>query len=371
MIDISRSKREMQFPKTESPGPAKYKVRNYLNSQSFSFNRNEKIPNSFKIRYFKDIPGPGAYLKSFEPIKKSSSRFSSDALRFRHKKEEPAPGPGSYSPEMQTKPPEVKVIRTLKVHPSPSPVSIPMQQTYKFNYEDSYVPPKEYKIKSPFRSKSGLDFPSESRSLSVRKQFQPRNAKFVKFREQSNLSPTSNFKSGTFRDCLKPYQLENVGPGYYNATKKSNMRAAYIGSSSCKKPSTLHEMGPGAYNIKLVPRNSYKFAKSNRFSQKNYEEVGVGPGSYDLDWSPSRYKNPISSKSERFKETLPEESPGPGQYDLSAVFQNSVLIGTDLRFKEGPNNYMLPTSDLGPGEYETNASLLKPTFNVTWAEKSN
>ncbi|OCT99973.1 hypothetical protein XELAEV_18005756mg [Xenopus laevis] len=235
-------------------------------------------------------PAPGTYNEqrtAFESLKKISSLaqtpFGQTAARFvqdsRHHK---SPGPGSYN-----------VLRH----------SFASEALSKTDWESN--------IKGAFGSSAAREFPSSKKDAS----WTPGPADYHikdKMEEPYKRQTSSVFSSGTERLTPQIIGKDAPPPGYYNVCE--SFEAAHA-KGKYRPPRTRQAKRKHSSFLTATPRT---------FVLPSAVEV-PGPGSYDL-----QIKNGSAmtvSREERFKDPK-EVTPGPGAYELSPVFKDTVLKGT-------------------------------------------
>ncbi|XP_063314683.1 sperm-tail PG-rich repeat-containing protein 2 [Pelobates fuscus] len=288
----------LQEEKKGVPGPGNYEImRHFDNGQRLSKSANIPQPpflsNAERFQPAKSItPAPGSYNEqrtAFESLKKISSMaqkpFGQTAVRFTQEPRlQQTPGPGSYD-------------------------------IFRHGFA------KEIMKKTTYDSTKKGGFGSFAvRSLSISKRdasLTPGPAHYVvkdKIEEPYKHQTSSVFSSGTERLSSQIGAKDSPSPGAYNICESLEI---IHGKGRYRAPRTTHAKKKHASFLSSTPR---------ALTLKNDCNV-PGPGAY----SPVIKTTPQGllslSKEERFKD-VKEDTPGPGTYELSTVFMDTVLRGT-------------------------------------------
>ncbi|XP_077133630.1 sperm-tail PG-rich repeat-containing protein 2 isoform X1 [Ranitomeya variabilis] len=288
----------LQEEKKGTPGPGKYEITRYFDvsnrlTKSVSIHQPPFLSHSKRFLPVKSItPAPGTYNEqrtAFEALKKISSMaqtpFGHTALRFtKEPKMVRTPGPGSYN------------IFSY---------GIAKESLKKANQENLN--------KSAFGS-------SASRAL----YFSNKDAVWTpgpghyavkdRIEEPYKRQKSSVFSSATERLSTQITVKDIPPPGSYNVSESYEK---IHGKQSYSPPRTVQAKRKQASFLSVVPRN---------FTPQNDFQV-PGPGAYDPVKKPV-IQTPLSvPREERFKDSK-EITPGPGSYEMSPVFKDTVLKGT-------------------------------------------
>ncbi|KAM5193847.1 sperm-tail PG-rich repeat-containing protein 2 [Mantella aurantiaca] len=288
----------LQEEKKAVPGPGKYEV----TSQFYEANRLTKsadVPRppflSLAKRFLpvKSItPAPGAYNEqrtAFEALKKTSSLaqipFGFKAVRFiQDSRLQKIPGPGSYN---------------------------------LFSYGIASESLKRANLEC---SKKGAFGSSAARALSISNSdavWTPGPNHYIvrdKNEEPYKLQTSSVFSSGTERLSIQMGPKDAPPPGSYNVSESFEKLHA---KGKYRPPRTVQAKRKQSSFLSGVSRN---------LVLQNDSYI-PGPGAYNPVMT-SVIQTPSSvPKEERFKESK-EVTPGPGSYELSPVFKDTMLKGT-------------------------------------------
>ncbi|KAM8939999.1 sperm-tail PG-rich repeat-containing protein 2 [Pelodytes ibericus] len=288
----------LQEEKKGVPGPGNYEiVRHFENGQRFSKSANIPQPpflsNTERFLPMKSItPAPGTYNEqrtAFESLKKTSSMakkpFGQTAVRFTQEPRlQKTPGPGSYDI---------------------------------FNH--GFV--KEIMKKAVYdNTKKGGFGSSAARALSLSNRdaiWTPGPAHYDvknKIVEPYKTQTSSVFSSGTERLHTQITAKDAPPPGSYNIHESYEI---LHGKGRYKPPRTMQAKRK---------HSSFLTATQRTLALKNDYEV-PGPGAYNPVNKPSTQPSLFGPKQERFKEPK-DGTPGPGTYELSSIFKDTVLKGT-------------------------------------------
>ncbi|CAG9314958.1 unnamed protein product [Blepharisma stoltei] len=350
-------------------------------------------------------PGPGSYatttaesilnphsISEAKNLSKLSSNFASKLSRFKEKRRENSPGPGSYDLVAEWAPQRKESLKrddAINWIRMPSAPSIPAQnQAYGYEEAPSGVLVMQ---KSPQKIYSGT-----KKDCVGPGHYNPK--------DPWELSPgkgTEWYKSNTKRTFIAKPQTGNIiGPGSYSQNKlplaplyKSKPSASFvsttkrIGIINVKSEVTEENEdgsstegdegipGPGYYYKEEaftgfkkteVPRHLQNFgSRSSRFQYKN-PDVKVAPGQYQETrksiTTKKTAKAPFDSTENRFKEFV-DPNPGPGSYKDENILDNiqkkvwgkeGVFGSTEKRFvahrvneTPGPGYYVADESRVG------------------------
>ncbi|XP_066430117.1 sperm-tail PG-rich repeat-containing protein 2 isoform X2 [Eleutherodactylus coqui] len=288
----------LQEEKKGVPGPGSYEIARQFDDSN-RLTRSADIPqppflsHSKRFLPVKSIsPSPGTYNEqrtALEALKKSSSiaqtPFGQTAVRFtQESKMLRTPGPGSYN------------IFSY---------GIANESLKKANHES--LP------KAAFGS-------SASRALYISNKdavWTPGPGHYVvkdRIEEPYKHQKSSVFSSGTERLSTQTTAKDIPPPGSYNVSEsyeKTHGKATY------RAPRTMQARRKQASFLSMVPRH---FSLQNDFQMP-------GPGAYDLMKKPVMQSLSSVPREERFKDPN-EISPGPGSYEMSPAFKDTVLKGT-------------------------------------------
>ncbi|KAE8630793.1 hypothetical protein XENTR_v10000962 [Xenopus tropicalis] len=334
---------EYQWP--EGPGPGEYEIDqesalHYENVNSKMEDKKKYMP--FIPRYHevialqeekKGVPGPGNYdiARLFgERLTKSANvsqaPFLSQSKRFLPLKSI-TPAPGTYN-EQRTAFESLKKISSLaqtpfgqtaarfaqnsRLHKSPGPGSYNVLR-YSFTSEALSKSDWESNKKGAFGSSAAREFPSSKKDAL----WTPGPADYHirdKMKEPCRRQPSSVFSSGTERLTPQIIGKDAPPPGYYNVCE--SFEAAHA-KGKYRPPRTMQAKRKHTSFLSSTPRT---------FVLPDAVEV-PGPGAYDLKIKSGTALTLAVSREERFKEPK-EVTPGPGAYELSPVFKDTVLKGT-------------------------------------------
>ncbi|XP_053317551.1 sperm-tail PG-rich repeat-containing protein 2 [Spea bombifrons] len=288
----------LQEEKKGVPGPGNYDIiRQFEKEQRLSKSANiPQPPFLSKAERFLPVksitPAPGTYNEqrtAFESLKKTSSfaqtPFGQTAARFtKESRLQKTPGPGSYNI---------------------------------FNYGIARDIMKKANLDS---ARNGGLGSSAARAPSISKRdviSTPGPAHYVvkdKIAEPYKHRTSSVFSSGTERLILNTELKDTPPPGSYNICESFEI---LHGKGRYRPPRTLQAKRKHASFLSGAPRT---------IQLKTDTEV-PGPGAYNPVMKLVTQVALSVPKEERFKEPK-EDTPGPGTYELSSVFKDTVLKGT-------------------------------------------
>lgn len=284
----------LNVEKESLPGPGKYEQKRLFDDVSKKPSEilgieYERPPFGVQTRRFEanksTIPGPGAYN---EPITALSSLnkihglkntpFQTSASRFEHMKIRSAPGPGEYRiPGFAEQNLRKSIIEAQRKPAFGHSAARKFNLTKKDEF--SSPGPAQYQIKE--------------------KTFKPRHDYY-----------TSNFASTTKRDQEVE---ETPGPTAYNVP------SAYENLVKAKRE------GPRTKNAQRR-HESFNTAAKRDLKLNNEEDV-PGPGAYDVGSLKNKAQHFAKLNEKRWKDSK-DNLPGPADYELSPLFQDTVLRGT-------------------------------------------
>ncbi|XP_071974166.1 sperm-tail PG-rich repeat-containing protein 2 isoform X2 [Engystomops pustulosus] len=288
----------LQEEKKGVPGPGKYEIKRHFDvstrlTKSADATHPPFLSHSKRFLPVKSItPAPGTYNEqrtALETLKKSSSMgqtpFGHTAVRFTpESRAQRTPGPGSYD-----------VFSYGIAHES-------LKKAY-----------QESSTKAAFGSYA-------SRVLYISNKdavWSPGPGHYLvkdKIEEPYKHKRTSVFSSGTERLSTNITAKDTPPPGSYNV---SDSYENLHGKARYGPPRTFQAKRKQASFLSVAPRN---------FTLQNDFQV-PGPGAYDPMKKPVIQTPSSVPREERFKDPK-EMTPGPGSYEMSPVFKDTVLKGT-------------------------------------------
>ncbi|CAN2388960.1 Sperm-tail PG-rich repeat [Pristimantis euphronides] len=287
----------LQEEKKGVPGPGKYEITRHFDvsnrlTKSADVPQPPFLSHSKRFLPVKSItPAPGTYNEqrtALEALNKSSSTaqtpFGQTAVRFtKQSRMLKTPGPGSYN------------IFSL---------GLANESLKKANQESLF--------KTAFGS-------SASRALHISNKdalWTPGPGHYVvkdRIEEPYKHQKSSAFSSGTERLSSQMTAKDTPPPGSYNVSESYE---TIHGKARYRAPRTFQAKRKQAAFLTIVPRN---------FTLQNFQIPG--PGTYDINKKPVIPTASSVPREERFKEAK-EISPGPGSYEMSAAYKDTVLKGT-------------------------------------------
>ncbi|XP_018423132.1 PREDICTED: sperm-tail PG-rich repeat-containing protein 2 [Nanorana parkeri] len=287
----------LQEEKKGFPGPGKYEITRQFDTAN-RLTKSADVPRppflSLAKRFLpvKSItPAPGAYNEqrtAFESLKKTSSMaqipFGYKAVRFlQDSRLQKTPGPGCYD---------------------------------LFSYG---IVSESLKRESLESSKRGAFGSSSTRALSISNSnavWTPGPSHYMvkdRSEEPYKCQTSSVFSSGTERLSIQMGSKDVPPPGSYNVSESYEYLHA---KGKYRPPRTVQAKRKQSF-LSGVPRN---------LALQNDSHV-PGPGAYNPVMKPVIQTPSSVPKEERFKDPK-EVTPGPGSYELSPVFRDTVLKGT-------------------------------------------
>ena len=411
-----------------SPGPGAYQIPGLQEKPSFRRDyRRQKtlllgvvpnppsIPRSMYSEEKREM-GPGCYHPSDDLIrfKGKSVDFAASKVKrslWNEAGNESTPGPGQYNYKPRRKPTAAAVISRGK----PKPVTEVNQTPGPGSYEPSKPESQSFSQKASFADKTGRqplwtdrDSPGVGAyNLSAPPLSPDRRAQYA-MDSGSNLHP--GFLSALQRDCLKQKESDRApGPGAYEALSAFNVQnySIFVETGKVKFMTTQERFkglfapkegpDPGQYDMQTAAKTGKARSGAPRFASYvkdslhvsrlgDNETPAVGSYSFADPWthsnSPVRVSNrSFDSSSVRFhpQELFPGERvkdiPGPGYYQKQGSRNKGEggKIGKSRRF-EGYGDYRREAkegTDLGPGRYHQQPTLLRRSFNATTRVKDD
>ncbi|XP_044131610.1 sperm-tail PG-rich repeat-containing protein 2 [Bufo gargarizans] len=317
----------LQEEKKGVPGPGKYEIkRNFDVSNRLTKSAEVPLPpflsHSKRFLPVKSItPAPGTYNEqrtALEALKKTSSMahtpFGQNAVRFTQgSSKQRFPGPGSYN------------IFSYGI----------ANESLKKAHQESLN-------KAAFGS-------SASRALYISNKdavWTPGPGHYVvkdRSEESYKHQKSSVFSSGTERLSTQIIAKDIPPPGSYNVSESYEK---LHGKPRYRPPRTLQAKRKQGSFLSVVPRD---FTVQNVF-------LVPGPGAYDPVKKPVVQTPSSVPREERFKDSK-EITPGPGSYEMSPVFKDTVLKGTF--------NATLPNPLLSHVEIPLKIQAEKPLFSLS------
>ncbi|XP_075716764.1 sperm-tail PG-rich repeat-containing protein 2 [Rhinoderma darwinii] len=309
----------LQEEKKGIPGPGKYDIIRHFDvsnrlTKSASIPQPPFLSHSKRFLPVKSItPAPGTYNEqrtALEALKKTSSLaqspFGQTAVRFtQESRKQRTPGPGCYN-----------------------------IFSYGIANESLKKANKESLTKAAFGSSAFRAFYISNKDAV----WTPGPGHYVvkdRIEEPYKHQKSSVFSSGTERLSTQIIAKDIPPPGYYNVSESyENLH----GKPRYRPPRTLQARKKQASFLSVVPRN---------FTLQNNCQV-PGPGAYN-PVKKAVIQTPSSvPREERFKDPK-EITPGPGYYELSPVFKDTVLKGT---FNATLSNPLLSHVEIPPKQAE-------------------
>ncbi|KAM3937954.1 sperm-tail PG-rich repeat-containing protein 2 [Leptodactylus fuscus] len=288
----------LQEEKKGVPGPGKYEIKSHFDTSN-RLTKSADVPHppflshSKRFLPLKSItPAPGTYNEqrtALEALKKTSSMaqtpFGQTSIRFTQgSRMQKTPGPGSYNV---------------------------------FSYGIANESLKKANQESLTRAAFGS---SASRALYISNRdavWTPGPGHYVvkdRLEEPYKQQKSYVFSSGTERLSIPITAKDIPPPGSYNVSESYEK---LYGKPRFRPPRTFQAKRKQASFLSVVPRD---FTLQNDFPVP-------GPGAYDSVKKPARQTPSSVPREERFKDPK-EISPGPGSYEMSPVFKDTVLKGT-------------------------------------------
>eukprot|EP00347_Sterkiella_histriomuscorum_P018852 403343924 len=327
----------------EAPGPGNYNVDSRKDA---GFKMGQKLNTRLN-----ENPGPGSYEPSSNQARTGSQTFrmSQSARKsefLTNRSTSDLPGPGNYNQgykEFGRGVPSVKIgIKTKDL----SKLDVPGPGSY--DTKNSQVKPQ---------TSQSIRFNNSIRQDIVRKEDLEKPGP-GNYNQKSAFAGEKGFTMGAKK---QPKYSDVPGPGSYdtkNDLTKAGQQSQRIATT--KRKTFMEEApndlpGPGNYDQGSAFANSKGFTIGAKKDQK-YSDV-PGPGSYNAKDELTKYggqsQRIATTKRKTFMEEVPNEMPGPGNYDQGSTFQNGkgFKIGTrqDPKFSDVP----------GPGSYDTKNDLTK------------
>ncbi|XP_075057610.1 sperm-tail PG-rich repeat-containing protein 2 [Mixophyes fleayi] len=362
------SGKRTEFQNLDVPGPGEYEIdqESALHYENVNSKKEDKkkyepfIPRYHEVILLqeekKGVPGPGKYniTRQFDVedrLTKSADiprpPFLSLSKRFLPVKSF-TPAPGTYN-EQRTAFESLKKISSMTQTPFGHTAvrftkDSRLQRTPGPGYYDLFsygVASDSFKKANQECSKGGFGS-SAARALSISNKdavWTPGPAYYVvkdKTEEPYKHQTMSVFSSGTQRLSTQIGAKDSPPPGSYNVCEsyeKLHSKGRY------GPPRTIQAKRKQACFMNVVPRD---------FILQNDYQV-PGPGAYNLVLKPVIQTSPTVPREERFKDPK-EITPGPGCYELSPMFKDTVLKGT---FNATLPNPLLNGVDSSPPKDQT------------------
>ncbi|XP_068088355.1 sperm-tail PG-rich repeat-containing protein 2 isoform X2 [Hyperolius riggenbachi] len=341
------SGKRTEFEKRDGPGPGEYDIdqESALHYENVNSKKEDKkkyepfIPRYHEVIVLqeekKGVPGPGKYeiVRQFEVANRmtksadaSQPPFLSQAKRFLPVKSI-TPAPGAYN-EQRTAFESLKktssaaqtpfgykagrFIQDSRLQKLPGPGSYDL-----FSYG---IANESLKKANKEPSKRGAFGSSAARALSISNRdavWTPGPAHYVvkdRIEEPYKHQTSSAFSSGTERLSIQMGSKDSPAPGSYNVSESYEHLYA---KGQYRAPRTVQAKRKQSSFLSVAPRS---------LTLQMTSEV-PGPGAYNVVMKPI-IQTPLSvPREERFKDPK-EVTPGPGFYELSPVFKDTVLKGT-------------------------------------------
>mmetsp|Transcript_314 Transcript_314/g.298 ORF Transcript_314/g.298 Transcript_314/m.298 type:complete len:450 (+) Transcript_314:7-1356(+) len=208
-------------------------------------------------------------------------------------------------------------------------------------------------------------------------------------RNKNNAPGPGNYELKTFMGKAPQYTMrpktgtnlfvknkDLPGPGNYNPDAQKKNDYKYTMRIRPNSAATLmNNPGPGTYNVRkvdsdLLKNNAYKFGSEKQHRETDFTYLhNPGPGNYEFDRSKVTNAAPKFSfgKDERATQGRPK-TPGPGTYEAKPITG-----------KDGPQISMsfyrplssVPQQSPGPGEYQPNLrnKLKSPEYRIGTAKR--
>jgi hypothetical protein len=147
-------------------------------------------------------------------------------------------------------------------------------------------------------------------------------------------------------------EVVKPGPAQYQIKekpfkpKKENATASFASQTKQRELQYEDTPGPTAYDVSraydhlinvrreaprtrnaLKRQTSFNFVSKRDFNLSHNDEI-PGPGSYDLAAATARSRSHVAKLTERRWKEEKERGPGPGQYEFSPMYQDTLLKGT-------------------------------------------
>ncbi|CAF1227660.1 unnamed protein product, partial [Didymodactylos carnosus] len=280
--------------KESIPGPGRYEIKRQLDPEvprgDIIGLEYERPPFGSQTKRFdmpiSDVPGPATYtdkvLTAFnstlsKPTSLKRNPFNQTSVRFdKDYKSRSAPGPGQYRIAGFA---DENLRKAVVEGGKKPPFNVASMRRFNLTKNDEFSTPgpAHYEIKTkPFKSKIE--------------------------------HPTANFASSTNREPI----IEDIpGPTAYDTAKAYTALVSY------------HRQPPRSKNARK--RHTQFLAASKRTFPGGVLEV-PGPGAYD-GLTNEHVKGFAPLKDSRFRYNIPK-LPGPADYELSPLFQDTILRGT-------------------------------------------
>ncbi|CAF1351377.1 unnamed protein product [Adineta ricciae] len=338
------SSKRTDFAAKPGPGPGDYDISSPLKLEVYHINtklldkRSElklpRYPESMMKTATKDgIPGPGQYSikRELDPepskpeiigIEVDRPPFGSQTQRFADSSTD-VPGPGAYNDKFlsifnssQVKPTTIKQVpfnqtTSRFVSPNYRTRSLPGPAQYRiagFADENLRQAVKKNGKKPPFNVASVRRFNMAPKDETERPGPTTYDVKTEPFKPTGE-HPTANFASNTARDLV----IEDIpGPAAYDVPHAYQS----LVSQPRKSPRT-----------KAARQRQSQFLSAAKRTYASDTDVDIpGPGTYD-SLAPLQPRGYAPVRASRFRNEIPK-MPGPADYELSPLLQDTVLRGT-------------------------------------------
>ena len=277
VVKFGTEKKGLNYDKIESPGPAKYNLREKEFGKTNTKYSIPKGPRGIKSRPF--TPGPGKYDPSSKLIKKSAQKYSFPKDRRMHYFQNSYPGPDKYN--ITTKFGENAKKITI------SPCGRMPIKNNGFPGPNKYNP--DYKILKTKYPKYRIGTAKRRNIYDIKSSFPGPNKYYINDRYNSKRPKSSAWKIGTGkRPPLYP-DNKNPGVGMYSLRNNRNNGPKYTLRGKFDLKDKEKRPGVGQYNI----------FKSNQFIMKKEPKWKIGKAS----------RNDFLTNDKR-------GNPGPGMYRI-------------------------------------------------------
>jgi hypothetical protein len=298
-----------------TPGPGKYQQKRLFDDVVLKETDGieiERPPFGIQSKRFDSskhlAPGPGSYndqrtalnsLNKIHGLKKTP--FSQSSVRFEFNnvfKSKSAPGPGQYRLNGFAEENLRKAIIDSNRKPA---FGQSAERKFSLAKKDDYAlpGPAQYKLtEKPYKSKKE-NFSSNFASTTKQRE--------ILF-EVNNFNRINNFLSKVYLSFLQ----DTPGPTAYDSAKSYEFLI-----NSRRKPPRNKNATRRQQSFNVVSRRDFNLVNSNEIP---------GPGSYDISEN-SKTKTCIAPLSEKRWKDLNENLPGPAHYELSTMYQDTILKG--------------------------------------------